>query len=435
MADVSSSSRYRFGRFELQPDERRLLADGVHVHLGSHAFDLLVGLVEDAGHLVTKQALLARVWRGVIVEENTLQAHISALRKMVGPDAIVTVSGQGYRFALPVVSTTQAVPGSDPAQNKLPQSLTSFIGREREIAEIRQCLGSTRLLTLTGAGGCGKTRLALQVASTLQGEYPDGVRFVELAPLGDPALVAQAVAKALSVSTLPGRDIVETIAEWLAPQRMLLVLDNVEHVLDACASLVDALLRRSVQPVILVTSRERLGVDGELTYRVPSLSVPHGDVAEDLQAFEAVRLFIDRARLRRQDIAAIASICRRLDGIALAIELAAPQVRMMSLEELNARLDGGTSATCWPTATTRPTRRASGVASSAIGKRGISNGRSRSDNCACWMSRTTRCQTRPRSTARGTRAGRGRWTKPSGSRGPSMTRCPENSRSPEDPSV
>jgi predicted ATPase/DNA-binding winged helix-turn-helix (wHTH) protein len=346
MVDMSASIRYRFGRFELQPEERRLLADGVAVHFGPHAFSLLVSLVERAGHLITKQELLAHVWPGVIVEENSLQAQISALRKTVGTDAIATVSGQGYRFALPVLPVTEAAMGNGPPQNRLQQSLTSFIGREKEIAEIRQGLGTTRLLTLTGAGGCGKTRLALQVASTMQDEYPDGVRFVELAPLGDPALVVQAVAKALSVATPPGRDIVEAIIEWLASQRLLLVLDNAEHVLDACASLVDALLRRCVYVVIIATSRERLGIDGELTFRVPSLSVPDGDVVEDIQNSEAVRLFIDRARLRSQDfapsgkdMAAIASVCRRLDGIALAIELAAPQVRMMSLEDLNARLD------------------------------------------------------------------------------------------------
>jgi non-specific serine/threonine protein kinase len=346
MANATASIRYRFGRFDLQPGERRLQADGAPVHLGPHAFDLLLTLVDRAGHLVTKHELLGRVWAGVIVEENSLQAHVSALRKIIGPDAIATVRGQGYRFALPVLAVAEPAATGAVPRTDLPLPLTTLIGREREIAEIRQRLGEARLLTLTGAGGCGKTRLALQVASTLHGEYPDGIRFVELAPLGDPTLVVQAVAKALSVTAQPGRDIVETIIDWLAPQRLLLVLDNAEHVLEACASLVDPLLRRCAQVVIVATSRERLGIDGELTYRVPSLSVPDGAVVEDIQGFEAVRLFIDRARLRHQDfaptgndIAAIASICRRLDGIALAIELAAPQVRMMSLEELNARLD------------------------------------------------------------------------------------------------
>lgn len=347
MATIATTSiRYRFGRFDLQPDERRLLVDGVPIHLGTHAFDLLVAMVGRAGHLVTKPDLLKCVWAGVVVEENSLQAQISALRKIVGQDAIATVSGQGYRFVLSVQATTEPAAASALPQSNLPQALTSFIGREKEIAEIRHWLTSTRLLTLTGAGGCGKTRLALQVAGTLQGEYPGGVRLVELAPLGDQALVAQAMAKALAIETLPGRDIVETLAEWLAPRRMVLVLDNAEHVLEACASLANSLLRRCAHLVIVATSRERLRIDGELTYRVPSLSVPVGENSGDILACEAVRLFIDRARLQRQDFeptgkdtAALASICRRLDGIALAIELAAPQLRMMSLEELDSRLD------------------------------------------------------------------------------------------------
>jgi non-specific serine/threonine protein kinase len=346
MASATTSIRFRFGRFDLLPAERRLQADGTPVHLGPHAFDLLVALVDRAGRLITKHELLARVWPGLVVEENSLQAQISALRKIIGPDAIATVSGQGYRFALSVHAVTEPEAASAAPRNNLPHALTTFVGREREIAEIRQCLTSTRLLTLTGTGGCGKTRLALQVADTMQNEYPGGVRLVELAPLGDQALVAQAVAKALAIATLPGRDIVDTIIEWLAPRRIVLVMDNAEHVLEGCASLVDRLLRRCAQLVIVATSRERLRIEGELTYRVPSLSVPAGEDVGDILACEAGRLFIDRARLQRQDFAptgkdaaALASICRRLDGIALAIELAAPQVRMMSLQELNARLD------------------------------------------------------------------------------------------------
>lgn len=343
---ITASIRYRFSRFELQPDERRLQADGAPVRLGPHAFDVLLALVQRAGHLVTKRDLLARVWPGVVVEENSLQAQISALRKVVGPGVIATVSGQGYRLALPVLEVTGPLDANGLPQNSLPQALASFIGREKEIAAVRKCLTSSRLVTLTGAGGCGKTRLALQVAGTLLDEYRGGVRLVELAPLGDPSLVVRAVAKALSIEAMPGRDILETIVEWLAPRRMLLVLDNAEHLVDACARLADSLMRRCGLLAIIATSRERLRIDGELTYRVPSLSVPASETVEDILACEAARLFVDRARLQRQDFeatgqnaAALASICRRLDGIALAIELAAPQVRTMSLEELDARLD------------------------------------------------------------------------------------------------
>ncbi|KQU80395.1 MULTISPECIES: winged helix-turn-helix domain-containing protein [unclassified Rhizobacter] len=345
MGSATASIRYRFGRFDVQPAERCLRADGVPVHLGGQAFDVLVVMLERAGHLVTKRDLLARVWDGVVVEENSLQAQISSLRKIVGREAIETVSGQGYRFAVPVRTVGEPAAASAPPDNLLPQALTTFIGREKEISEIRLHLETTRLLTLTGPGGCGKSRLALQVAGTAFDAYPGGVRLVELAPLGDPTLVEQAVAKALDIAVVPGQSIVETIIEWLKPRRVVLVLDNAEHVLETCATLVDALLRRCPSLVVVATSRERLRVDGELTYLVPSLSLPASDDVRDILACEAVRLFIDRARLLRQDFnptqmhaQALASICRQLDGIALALELAAPQLRIMSLDALDARL-------------------------------------------------------------------------------------------------
>jgi non-specific serine/threonine protein kinase len=346
MAGTLALSRLRFDRFELQLDERRLLADGHAAPLRGHAFSLLAVLVERPGHLISKAELLQRVWGKVIVEENALQAHISALRKVLGAAAIATVPGQGYRFALevqPVPVPTEHVPV--PAHN-LPQPLTSFIGREREIEAIRERLPSSRLLTLTGAGGIGKTRLALQVAGASLDRFPGGVWFVELAPLNDPSLLIQAVAQALAVEAKPGQAIDEVVLDWLRPRRMLLVLDNAEHLLETCARLVERLLKHCAGLTVLATSRERLGVDGEGTYRVPSLSLPAGGADEDLLDCEAARLLIDRARLLRPDfgvkgseVGTLASVCRRLDGIALAIELAAAQLRMMSLESLSGRLD------------------------------------------------------------------------------------------------
>src|SRR5262245_10541780 len=346
MTATPASVHYRFARFELQPDERRLFGSGQSVHLRPHAFDLLVALVERSGHLVSKDALLAHVWGKVIVEENTLQAHISALRKVLGADAIATVSGRGYRFTLEVTPVQKPAATVPTPRHNLPQALTSFVGRDREIPQIRRWLTTTRLVTLACAGGCGKTRLALQVAGEMLDEYADGVWLVELAPLADSALITEAVAKALAITERAGKDLVETVVEWLESRQLLLVLDNAEHLLEACAQLADLLLRRCERLAILVTSRERLGIAGELTYRVPSLSVSDGKTSEEILACDAVRLFIDRARLQRpdfdvrgKDARALASICRRLDGIALAIELAAPRVRMMSLEELSRRLD------------------------------------------------------------------------------------------------
>jgi non-specific serine/threonine protein kinase len=349
MTATDAPIAYRFGRFELQPDERRLLAFGAPVHVGPHAFDLLVALVERSGHLVTKDKLLERVWPKVVVEENTLQVHVSALRKILGAKAIATVSGRGYRFTLDVTPIGPPAGPAVKARHNLPHQLTSFVGREKEIAEIRQMLATTRLLTLTGAGGCGKTRLAMRVGADVAPAYRDGSWLVELAALADAALVPQAVANALAIKEQAGRSLSDTIAEHLASRQLLLVLDNAEHVLDACAQLADTLLRRCAQLVILVTSRERLGMAGEHTYRVPSLSVPDPgqDVTpEQIAAHESARLFIERARMLqpRLDVttgnaAALGSICRRLDGIALAIELAAPRLRAMSLEELSRNLD------------------------------------------------------------------------------------------------
>ena len=340
--------RYRFERFVLEPGERRLLANGRTVHLGPHAFDLLVALIERAGHLVSKDELLAHVWGTVIVEENTLQAHVSALRKVLGSDAITTIPGRGYRFVLDVTGEAAATGRPPLPRHNLPQALSTFIGREREIAEVMQWLGGTRLLTLSGAGGCGKSRLALQVAAGMLDHYRDGVWFVGLASLEDPSLVVPTLAKALGLVEQSGKDLMETVADWLVPRESLLLLDNAEHLLPACVRITDALLRRCAGLTLLVTSRERLGIDGELIYRVPSLSVTGGPGAtgEDVLASEAARLFIDRARLQRpgfdvpaKQAEALASVCRRLDGIALAIELAAPRVRVMSVEELCLRLD------------------------------------------------------------------------------------------------
>ena len=157
---------YRFRRFKLQPDERRLLASGTPLHLRPHAFDVLVALVERSGHLVSKNELMERVWGKVVVEENTLQAHISALRKVLGADAITNVAGRGYRFSEEVTGSAAALgSAASPPKHNLPYPLTSFIGREKQIAELERMIRTTRVLTFTGAGGCGKTRLAMQVAT------------------------------------------------------------------------------------------------------------------------------------------------------------------------------------------------------------------------------------------------------------------------------
>src|SRR5262245_20169160 len=233
--------------------------------------------------------------------------------------------------------------------DNLPHELSSFVGRERERAEVARLLGTTRLLTLAGAGGAGKTRLALRVAADVRADFPDGVWLAELAWLGDPALVPAAVGLAVGVREQPGRPPVETLAQALGRGGVLVVLDNCEHLVDACARLVDRLLRACPRLRVLATSRERLGVPGELTWRVPPLSTPaeRPDLsAAELAGADAVRLFVARASavlpgfvLSDANAAAIAQICRRLDGMPLAIELAAVRTRTLSPGEIAARLD------------------------------------------------------------------------------------------------
>jgi predicted ATPase/transcriptional regulator with XRE-family HTH domain len=239
---------------------------------------------------------------------------------------------------------TFAVPAS-----VLPTALTSFVGRERELVEVVGLLGSARLVTLMGVGGCGKTRLAVEVARTSMDAYADGVCLVELAALTDGALVPQAIAVTLGIREVATQSIDATLSSTLRTRRLLLVLDNCEHLLDACAHVADTLLRTCPNLQILATSREALGLTGEVSWRVPSLPLPPVEpphAADDLMDYASVRLFTERARAANPDFAitprtasTIAQICRRLDGIPLALELAAVLVRGMSVEDLAARLD------------------------------------------------------------------------------------------------
>src|SRR6266567_1788759 len=300
MASSGPPQPYRFGPFELEPDKRRLLKDGATISLRPRAFDLLAALVDRAGHLVTKDELLDQVWPKMVVEEAALHVQVSALRKVVGSEAITTVSGRGYQFTLPVTKGDGEANRASTRRHNLPYQLTSFIGREQEIAQLEELVTANRLVTLTGAGGAGKTRLAIEVANRLVEAFPDGVWLMELAALSDPLLVPQAVAQALEVKEQPTRPVIETLSDHLASRKLLLVLDNVEHLLEACVRLVDEIVRRSPDITVLVTSRERLGIWGELTYRVPSLTVPETSEAltpEAMSRYEGVRLFVDRATL------------------------------------------------------------------------------------------------------------------------------------------
>lgn len=245
---------------------------------------------------------------------------------------------------------TLPLPAKSPRpSNNLPLELSSFVGRAQELAEVKRLLEDTRLLTLTGSGGCGKTRLALAAAGELAGGFEDGVWLVELASLADPSLVRGAVASAVGVREQPGATRPETLSEHLRPRKTLLILDNCEHLVEACAGLAEMLLRACPKLRILATSREALGIAGETRLPVIPLSLPDPrrlPAAEDVASYEAASLFVDRARAVKPDFAlternavTVAQICYRLDGIPLAIELAAAKVKVLSVAQISARLD------------------------------------------------------------------------------------------------
>jgi predicted ATPase len=252
-------------------------------------------------------------------------------------------SDRGRLIALPV-GDRHAAPA-----NNLPLELSSFVGREEELTEIRRLVEATRLLTLTGPGGCGKSRLAVVAANELLGRFEDGAWMVELAPLSDASLVPQAVGSVLGVRERPGHSLLETVSEHLRSRKLLLVLDNCEHLIGACAELVETLLRSCPDLRVLATSREALAVGGEVAWAVPPLALAdlgQAPEVESLPRYESARLFVDRAAavkptfaLTEHNVAAVARVCYRLDGLPLAIELAAARAKVLSVEEIAERLD------------------------------------------------------------------------------------------------
>jgi predicted ATPase/class 3 adenylate cyclase/DNA-binding CsgD family transcriptional regulator len=289
------------------------------------------------------QVLLSRAVHDLVVD--TLPADVTLAD--LGIHRLGDLGGAEQVFGLvhPGLPDVRAdLRSLDAVPNNLPDQLTSFVGRERELADVREALADSRLLTLTGAGGCGKTRLGLQVAADLLDRFPDGVWWTELAPLGDEQLVGAAITETLGTRPLPGMTDLQAACANLAPRRALVVLDNCEHLLAACAEAAAALAQACPRVTVLATSRAPLGADGEVDWRVPSLSLPPLGMAapaETLAQSDAVRLFIERAVSSRPGFAvtsenapAVAQICTDLDGIPLAIELAAARIRMLSLEQI-----------------------------------------------------------------------------------------------------
>lgn len=265
------------------------------------------------------------------------------LKGIITPERLWQVVAPDLPQDFPSLPSLTTVP------NNLPIQVTSFVGREKEIDEVKRLLTTTRLLTLTGIGGMGKTRLSLQVATHVLDTFKDGVWFIELAPLTDPALVPIAVAAALGVRGESDRPLIATLMDWLRDKQLLLILDNCEHLIAACAAFADAVLHASRETRILASSREAFGIAGESAYRIPSLETPNPNEQipfETLTQYAAVRLFVERAtqalatfRLMPANAQIVAEICFRLDGIPLAIELAAARVKALRVEQIAARLD------------------------------------------------------------------------------------------------
>ena len=364
---ATSHVTFRFGGFELDTTAYELRRKGRRIRLARQPMDLLVLMLERPGALVSRDEIRKRLWsEDVFVDvDASIRTAVLKIRQVLGdsgesPRFVETVTGKGYRFIAPVdvvplnasaIPTASTAPLLDARRHNLPADLTRFVGREKQLAELRRLLSTSRLLSLTGSGGVGKTRLAIRFVSDLTNEFAGGVWLVDLASLPAPGLIAQAVATVLGVRESPQRSVCDALVEYLRDRELLLLFDTCEHLIDGCAELAEALLRAAPALRIVATSREALGVPGETVYRVPSLSLPEPSTLcspEMLDDFEATALFIERATAIQPDFEVyrdatgpITAICRRLDGIPLAIELAAAQVACLSPEKIEARLADG----------------------------------------------------------------------------------------------
>lgn len=368
--ETTSKKSFSFGDFELNGANRTLLKRGEKVSLNSKTFDLLFALVENHKQILSKDELLERVWEGQFVEENNLTVQISALRKIFGEKIgdhrfIATIPGKGYKFIANVVSDSNnektgaqnlVVNPHLQTENKIvpvekfsaPEN--SLIGRSREIEEILYLLHSenVRLVTLTGAGGSGKTSLARTIANGVKTQFPDGIFFIELAAVNKNEIVVSTITQTLGITELPAKPLVETLKEFLREKRTLLVLDNFEQILSA-APLVKEILNDSLLVKILITSRAALRLNIEKEFLVTPLDLPPSNanfLTDDFNEFPAIKLFFIRAKtakpnfiLTDENISSVAEICRRLDGLPLAIELAAARVKLLSPQSILDRLE------------------------------------------------------------------------------------------------
>jgi predicted ATPase/DNA-binding winged helix-turn-helix (wHTH) protein len=359
IATVQTKDVLSFGPFSLVASERLLTNGGIPVELGARAFDILIALISTPNEVVSKKDLMSRVWPDVTVEEGSLRFHMTSLRKALGDGKdgaryITTLAGRGYCFVSPVSrasSAPQGAPAAPAAANfphaNLPGRLSRIVGRDDDVLKLSADLTASRFVTIVGAGGVGKTTVAIAVAHHLMDAFAGSVLFVDLGMLSDPKLASTAVASMLGQS-VQSDDATPGLIAFLKGRRILLILDTCEHLVEAVAALAAAIIEAAPQVHILATSREALRVEGEHVYRLDALACPPatGLTAAAVQQFPATQLFVERAiasgaRLDLSDAEAsiVADICRKLDGVALAIELAARRVESHGLRQIATLLD------------------------------------------------------------------------------------------------
>ncbi|WP_373991252.1 winged helix-turn-helix domain-containing protein [Duganella sp. BuS-21] len=347
-----------FGPFRFIPGQHLLLCGDAPLRLGSRAMAILARLLEQPGELVSKQDLMARVWPKTVVEEGNLKVNVAALRRALMDDGrdgryIVSVPGRGYRFVAPVTSKNRAaaylqLPPGWEQRNKLPVASARMVGRDDALAVLLPVMEQSRIVTIVGAGGIGKSTLMLQLAESYVARSGIEVCYVDLAPLAEPGFLIGAVAGVLGLAIHSGAGL-PTLLAHLSQRRVLLVLDSCEPLIEAVGALVCSIHSNTRAVQALVTSREPLRIAGEHVHRLPPLAYPDGDrqwTPAQAMAYPAVELFVQRAAqtlqayvLTEADVFAVVDICRRLEGVALAIELAATRMDAFGARELAARLD------------------------------------------------------------------------------------------------
>src|SRR5258708_11177334 len=355
MSGAAAYGKLKFGPFELSIGERSLRREGVWLRLGGRALDLLIYLAERPGEVIAKQELIDRVWPDVTVEEGSLRVHVAAIRKALGDGQfgnryIANIKARGYSFVgtvVPLASSTESRDDKFRHEGRLPVRQVMMIGRETVVGEVSDKLRDERFVRLLGPGGIGKTAIALAVGRAVAEEFGGKVYFVDLESLTDPRHVAEAVATSLGLA-LKSKDPGLQLVDLVRPRKLLIILDSCEHVIETVALLAELLYQETEQVYLLTTSRELLKVEGEHCCRVLPLDFPPDGSEQTANAvlrYPPVQLFVRRVAARAASVVLtdeaapfVAEICRKLDGIPLAIELAAEQVAALGLKNTVPRL-------------------------------------------------------------------------------------------------